>query len=101
MIASQLTLEKSQITFKPVEQRKNLDDIKVQFSRKVTSNNNLSSCVRINFVMNNIYCTFWSISGKRTFRVRSAGMNQTKPSKRRLLFYGKLFMESFFREIQQ
>lgn len=101
MIASQLTLEKSQITFKPTEQKISSEDKKNQIIRQVTSNNNLSSCVRINFVTNNVYCTFWSITGKRTFRVRSAGMGQAKPSKRRLFFYGKLFMESFFRELQQ
>jgi len=28
-------------------------------------------------------------------------MQKTKPSKKRLLFYGKLFLESFFKELQQ
>jgi hypothetical protein len=58
MIASQLTLEKSQITFKPTEQKISSEDKKNQIIRQVTSNNNLSSCVRINFVTNNVYCTF-------------------------------------------
>lgn len=101
MITLQSKLEKSQVPFKLEEQKKFVEDNKIKISRKAISNNTMTSCVRINFVTNNIYCTFWSITGKRTFRVRSAGMNQTKPSKRRLLFYGKLFMESFFRELQQ
>lgn len=101
MMTSQAILEKSQITYKLEKKQPFLDSTKVQISKKAISNNSMTSCVRINFVTNNIYCTFWSITGKRTFRVRSAGMNQTKPSKRRLFFYGKLFIESFFRELQQ
>lgn len=65
------------------------------------SNKFIGSCSRIKFVANNIYCTFWSISGKRTFRVRSAGMKKIKISKRRLLLYGKAFLDSFFQELQQ
>lgn len=69
--------------------------------KKILANKIIGSCVSIKFAANNIYCTFWSISGKRTFRVRSAGMRKLKTSKRRLLFYGKILLDSFFKELQQ
>lgn len=74
---------------------------KLKTQTEITANKNIGCCIRIKFLSNNIYGTFWSISGKRTFRVRSVGMKKLKPSKRRLLFYGKLFLDSFFKELQQ
>lgn len=75
--------------------------VKKKFKYKFTTSRNkfLGICVSIKFVSNNIFCTFWSLSNKRTFRVRSAGIKKLKTSKRRLFFYGKIFLESFFREL--
>lgn len=102
MFIPKLELKKSQISFTSIFWHQVLHKntlLKSKFSPR--ANLSLSSCIRINFVSNNIYCTFWSVSGKRTFRVRSAGMKMCKPAKKRLFFYGKLFLESFFQELQQ
>jgi hypothetical protein len=58
MMTSQAILEKSQITYKLEKKQPFLDSTKVQISKKAISNNSMTSCVRINFVTNNIYCTF-------------------------------------------
>ncbi len=59
----------------------------------------MACCVRINYVANNLFCTFWSISNKKTIRVRSAGMKKIKISKRRLFFYSKSIITSFLKEV--
>jgi hypothetical protein len=94
------SIQKKQTNFSSTLVNKKIKDTAF-FQQAPLSNTKISCCVSVNFVSNNIYCTFWSISGKRTFRMRSAGMKNFKPSKRRLLFYGKACIESFFKELQQ
>ena len=101
MIFSQLTTNKTQLVFNRTALKSQVDNKVVQIKNDTLVNQKIGSCIRIKFVANNIFCSFWSISGKRTFRVRSAGMNKFKSSKRRLFFYGKLFLEAFFKELQQ
>lgn len=101
MLVPPLTIAKVQIFFIRNLLKVPLKKIKLKIHNKSLRRASLSSCIRINFIANNIFCTFWSISGKQTFFTRSAGMQKTKPSKKRLLFYGKLFLESFFKELQQ
>jgi hypothetical protein len=99
MLFSPLVLKKSQLVFNRVTLSPFLK--KLEKKNVFLKNSSLTGCVQVNFVSNNIYCTFWSVSGKRTFRVWSAGMKIVKTSKRRLFFYSKPFLESFFLELRQ
>lgn len=60
----------------------------------------LASCVVIKFLHNNIFCTLYSISGKKTFCVRSLGIRKLKGSKRKLFSYSQNFLKSFLHELQ-
>lgn len=75
--------------------------LKFVFSKRKKKDKDLSCCVRINFVSNNIFCTFWSISNKKTIRVYSAGMSKIKISKKRLSFYSRSIIKSFLRIIKK
>lgn len=57
-------------------------------------------CVRIKVTSNNIFCTFWSINGSKTFKVRSAGMKKVTISKKRLFFGAKIVIQSFINELK-
>lgn len=70
--------------------------------KPLTVRDNLNAaCVRIKFVTNNIYCTFWSISGKQTWFNMSVGTKNLKASKRGLMFYSKILLELFFAQLQR
>lgn len=101
MLVRPLTIEKSQILFNRNFLNTFVKKKSLKLNSKPLSNAALSSCVRINFITNNIYYTFWSISGKQTFRTRSTGTQKIKSSKKRLFFIGKLFLEFCFKELQQ
>jgi len=67
------------------------------------SNNNLkktSVCVRIKVTSNNVFCTFWSLNGLKTFKVCSAGMKKVTISKKRLFFGAKLVIQSFIYDLK-
>lgn len=64
-------------------------------------NKTIAICIRIFFSVNNFFCTLWSISGKRTFCVASVGTKKISATKRRLFFFAKIILQSFFTWVQK